>query len=1126
MGALRNLFSCFRADGLPQEVAEAPSASKCRGVSAVGAGTSGTDIGGRSRSRNNQCSDSGGSEARPGSADLESPFIGHGRPPEEEPPLSGLLFPEVGRCATILDDAPPRLATERSLLEAPSTHGLVRADTAGTPRPELLMMMASNSFTVMSRASWADTGMLSLGSRSTMLSQGPPSLTAGDAGTGRRTSDDGHSRSMVSLKLQGLAQLLAAVSEPVWVAQGAGGAVLKAQWRSGCTVAVKWVVTSAVDVPAAYMEALVGKMLAHPYLVQTFDYAMCQLDEGALGAGQQAGKGSGRNSSDDGAIRCWNVMQQPPQLPCGQAAARTKDWLCCETSGSGGEQCQPLSALAHEAAADVDAGGRAVAMDSFDRGTGCSGPQQPPRPVDSLDLLRQLGAAPGKFVVQIVSEWCDEGTLHTAIRKGVFRPHGTRSATWALRALLRTAREVYSFGVLLWHMYTGKMPFAGHHEAQVAVGVMLGNLQLEWPAGMPPPLLRLGQACCRHEPERRPTVELLQQLGGAPGKFVVQIVSEWCDEGTLHAAIRLGMFRPHGDRSAAWALRALLRTAREVALGMCHLHSLNIIHGDLKPGNVLLKSSRVDARGFVAKVIAEQCAPVADFGLSRLCGAAQEFVPTSEWGTVPYMAGEYHDNRLCRSSDVYSFGVLLWHMYTGKTPFAGHHEARVAVGVMLGDLQLEWPAGMPPPLLRIGQACCRHEPERRPTFKRSQRRHNGGLSSESLGYTPPVRTYDGGACKGYTPPVRTGGGDASKGYTPPVRTGGGDASKGYTPPVRTGGGDASKGYTPPVRTGGGDSSKSYTPPVRTGGGDSSKGYTPLVRTGGGDSSKGYTPPVRTGGGDSSKGYTPPVRTGGGDSSKGYTPLVRTGGGDSSKGYTPPVRTGGGDSSKGYTPLVDCGGSADGSGGGGHSPSHGGETGGTWHTLTLGPGTDGSASTELLPLWVPGASEAAAEPPPEAADPASVSDKEITDTSAPSPFTAAAVALAAAALPSGGEAPRWVAASKTYAAARDSYRGTLSASRLHLRTACGDAEPVAAVAAPPWQLLAAQGVAAAIVPCGEAAGAAGLEDFRLHPASGLGTGGGGGASTMAQYFHGGLYSAAAGPLAPLQEAAEGPNSTAD
>ena len=81
--------------------------------------------------------------------------------------------------------------------------------------------------------------------------------------------------------------------------------------------------------------------------------------------------------------------------------------------------------------------------DSFD-GPNAPEPQLPSRPVDCVDVLKQLGAAPGKYVVQIVSEWCDEGTLHAAVRKGVFRaqPQHRRSRTWALRALLRTAREV------------------------------------------------------------------------------------------------------------------------------------------------------------------------------------------------------------------------------------------------------------------------------------------------------------------------------------------------------------------------------------------------------------------------------------------------------------------------------------------------------------------------------------------------------------------------------------------------------------------------------------------------------------------------------------------------------------
>ena len=58
--------------------------------------------------------------------------------------------------------------------------------------------------------------------------------------------------------------------------------------------------------------------------------------------------------------------------------------------------------------------------------------------------------------------------------------------------------------------------------------------------------------------------------------------------------------------------RALLRTAQEIAKGMDYIHSFGIIHGDLKLGNVLLKTHRVDRRGYVAKV--------SDFGMcSALC---------------------------------------------------------------------------------------------------------------------------------------------------------------------------------------------------------------------------------------------------------------------------------------------------------------------------------------------------------------------------------------------------------------------------------------------------------------------------------------------------------------------------
>ena len=55
---------------------------------------------------------------------------------------------------------------------------------------------------------------------------------------------------------------------------------------------------------------------------------------------------------------------------------------------------------------------------------------------------------------------------------------------------------------------------------------------------------------------------------------------EYCDRGSLDAAIRNGLFK----KSVRWgeriALRSLLRTAREISQGLSHLHQHGVIHGE------------------------------------------------------------------------------------------------------------------------------------------------------------------------------------------------------------------------------------------------------------------------------------------------------------------------------------------------------------------------------------------------------------------------------------------------------------------------------------------------------------------------------------------------------------------
>ena len=57
-----------------------------------------------------------------------------------------------------------------------------------------------------------------------------------------------------------------------------------------------------------------------------------------------------------------------------------------------------------------------------------------------------------------------------------------------------------------------------------------------------------------------------------------------------------------GDH-AMWQ-ESMYRCLIDMAAGMDYLHSLGVINGDLKPANVLLKSTNADSRGFTCKVCA------------------------------------------------------------------------------------------------------------------------------------------------------------------------------------------------------------------------------------------------------------------------------------------------------------------------------------------------------------------------------------------------------------------------------------------------------------------------------------------------------------------------------------------
>ena len=103
--------------------------------------------------------------------------------------------------------------------------------------------------------------------------------------------------------------------------------------------------------------------------------------------------------------------------------------------------------------------------------------------------------------------------------------------------------------------------------------------------------------------------------------------------------------------------RALALVA-QVCTALAYAHEKGIVHRDIKPANVM-----VDLAGQ---------AKVADFGLARLNGAAEEHGNTltgAVLGTPDYMAPEQkHGARVDHRADIYSVGVMLYEILCRETP--------------------------------------------------------------------------------------------------------------------------------------------------------------------------------------------------------------------------------------------------------------------------------------------------------------------------------------------------------------------------------------------------------------------------------------------------------------------------
>jgi formylglycine-generating enzyme required for sulfatase activity/Leucine-rich repeat (LRR) protein len=112
------------------------------------------------------------------------------------------------------------------------------------------------------------------------------------------------------------------------------------------------------------------------------------------------------------------------------------------------------------------------------------------------------------------------------------------------------------------------------------------------------------------------------------------------------------------DEKGPLDVPTVLRLGTQIAEGLAAAHAKDLIHRDVKPGNILLESGMRDR------------VKITDFGLARAADDASMTQSGTIAGTPMYMAPEQAlGKKLDQRADLFSFGSVLYQMVSGRPPF-------------------------------------------------------------------------------------------------------------------------------------------------------------------------------------------------------------------------------------------------------------------------------------------------------------------------------------------------------------------------------------------------------------------------------------------------------------------------
>jgi tetratricopeptide (TPR) repeat protein len=177
-------------------------------------------------------------------------------------------------------------------------------------------------------------------------------------------------------------------------------------------------------------------------------------------------------------------------------------------------------------------------------------------------------------------------------------------------------------------------------------------------------------------------------IGGRPC-----IVMEYVAGKTAREAMRANGKGPRGGLSPG----LVAEIGRQTCIALAYAHAQNVIHRDVKPGNIMISE-----RGQVKLM---------DFGISKVlqAGAGQ----TQAKGTPQYMPPEQILGReVDGRTDLYALGISMFEMVTGRRPFIGQNVVDQQLNRPIPDPR-EMVPDIPEPLVRVIRKACAKSADQR-----------------------------------------------------------------------------------------------------------------------------------------------------------------------------------------------------------------------------------------------------------------------------------------------------------------------------------------------------------------------------------------------------------------------------